>query len=112
MYKFHRFPYGIKSVPEAYQSRFKEIFNIEGVDTYIDDLLVWGNTKQEHDKRLKEVLSLARLNNVKFNLQKCKFGQSEIIILALIIIKLKQLQSCQDLKLSKIIRDYWECLPM
>lgn len=76
--KFLRLPYDIKSAPEVFQSRFKEIFIIAGVYTYIDDLLVWRITKQEHDKRLKDFLKLARLNNVKVNLQKCKFGKSEI----------------------------------
>ena len=77
-YKFLRMPYGIKSAPEVFQTIFKEIFNIKGADTYIDDLLVWGRTKEEHDARLKQVLEIAHKNNVRFNLSKCKFGQKQI----------------------------------
>lgn len=78
-YKFLRLPYGIKCAPEIFQERFKSIFDkIEGSDIYIDDLIIWGRNKQEHDLRLKKVLDTARENNVKFNLNKCKFGQKEI----------------------------------
>lgn len=45
---------------------------IEGVHTYVDDILVWGTTQNEHDKCLKEVLSRAWQNNLKLNKDKCK----------------------------------------
>lgn len=76
-YKFLRLPYGIKSAPEVFQTRFKSIFDLEGVDVYIDDIFIWGSTKEEHDERLKKVLQLAR-ENIKLNLQKCKFGKTEV----------------------------------
>ena len=37
-----------------------------------------GKNKKEHDIRLAEILKLAKINNVKFNLEKCKFGQNKI----------------------------------
>lgn len=77
-YRFLRLPYGIKSAPEVFQSRFKQIFNLEGVDVYIDDILIWGKTKSEHDERLKKVLQIAKETNVRFNLHKCRFGVNEI----------------------------------
>lgn len=48
-YKFLRLPYGIKSAPEVFHQCFKNIFNFEGVAVYIDDILVWGATREEHD---------------------------------------------------------------
>lgn len=84
-YKFLRHPYGIKSAPEVFQTRFKSIFDLEGVDVYIDDIFIWGSTKEEHDERLKKVLQLAREKNIKLNLQKCKFGKTEVKYLGHII---------------------------
>lgn len=77
-YKFLRMPYGICSAPEVFQERFKSIFVTEGSDVYIDDIIVWGKTKEEHDERLAKVLKLAKENNVKFNLNKCNFGKNKI----------------------------------
>jgi hypothetical protein len=34
--------------------------DIRGVETDIDDILVWGRTLQEHDERLKATLERAR----------------------------------------------------
>ncbi|ENN80774.1 hypothetical protein YQE_02783, partial [Dendroctonus ponderosae] len=46
-YTFLRLPYGIKSAPEIFQIRFKNIFrDIDGTDVYIDDIIVWG-TEQD-----------------------------------------------------------------
>lgn len=75
---FLRMPYGISLAPEFFHKRFRNIFNIEGVELYIDDILVYGRTKVEHDKRLLEVLKVAQKNNVTFNKSKCKFGLKEV----------------------------------
>lgn len=77
-FKFLRLPFGITSASEVFQKRFKEIFNIEGVELYVDDLIVYGKTKAEHDERLKKVIKIAKENNVRFNLEKCDFGKQKI----------------------------------
>lgn len=80
-YRFKRLPFGIVTASEVFQERFQEMFNMQGVEIYIDDILIHGKTKEEHDDRLKEVMELARKNNVKFNLEKCKFGMKEVTYL-------------------------------
>ena len=45
---------------------------------YIDDLLVHGRTKEEHDARLNKVFQRARDKNLKFKWDKCRFGIKEI----------------------------------
>lgn len=67
-------PYGIKLA----RKRFKNIFDMEGIDLYIDDIIVWGKNKEDYNKRPLEVLKVAKLNNVTFNKNKCKFGLNEI----------------------------------
>lgn len=59
-YKFCRMPFGISSAPEVFQKRVTQIFgDLPGVSCYIDDILVWGNTKAEHVERLQHVLARA-----------------------------------------------------
>jgi hypothetical protein len=51
---------------------------IPGVLVYIDDILIWGRTKEEHDERLKAVRE--RLEEMKFsvNPKKCHFSQVKV----------------------------------
>ena len=86
-YKFLRLPYGIRSAPEVFQEIFKSLFAGEGTRVYIDDILIWGRNREEHDARLERVLKIARDNNVKFNLSKCKFGRTELQYMGHIISK-------------------------
>lgn len=78
-YKFLRMPYGICSASEIFHRKVYECFDdMEGVCMYIDDLLVYGNTREIHDKRLKDVLERCQKINLKLNLNKCKFGLEEL----------------------------------
>ncbi|KAI5755975.1 hypothetical protein M8J77_021076 [Diaphorina citri] len=55
-YRFLRLPYGISCAPEKFHQKLYDFFSdIPGVLTYIDDILVFGSTKAEHDLRLKLV---------------------------------------------------------
>ena len=50
---------------------------MEGVKVIVDDL-IWGKDDEEHDARLKQVLTRAREVNLKFNAKKCKIKQEEV----------------------------------
>lgn len=45
-YKFLRLPFGIKVAPEVFHERFKTIFNVEGCEVYIDDLVMGYDAKR------------------------------------------------------------------
>lgn len=78
-YRFLRMPFGISSAPEIFHKKFKQIFEgLEGVDTYIDDIIVHGRNKEEHDERLRKVLQRASERNVKFNKSKFKFNKTKV----------------------------------
>ena len=78
-YRFLRAPFGIKSIPEMYQRCMSEIVeDIEGVEVIVDDILVWGSTVEEHDKRLKLTLDRIRQNNIMLSESKCEFRKEEI----------------------------------
>lgn len=87
-YKFLRMPFGICSASEVYQHRMRQILDdLDGVDVYIDDILIWGKTKQEHDKRLKNVFDRLRQENIKLNKDKCKIDVQQLKYLGHIISK-------------------------
>ncbi|CAB4009767.1 Hypothetical predicted protein, partial [Paramuricea clavata] len=79
-FRFTRMPFGIRSAQEVFHKRVHEIFeDIRGVETDIDDILVWGRTLQEHDERLKATLERARECNLKFKLEKCHFRSTSVV---------------------------------
>ena len=85
-YKFLRLPFGICSAPEVYHKIVHQMFeHIPGVNTMMDDVIVWGTTQQEHDDRLKEVLSIARKMNLKLNKEKCEFSVKKLTFIGDVI---------------------------
>ncbi|KAK3093011.1 hypothetical protein FSP39_010012 [Pinctada imbricata] len=78
-YKYRRMPFGISSAPEVFQKRISEIFDdIEGCEAIMDDVLIWGETIEQHNKRLRIVLERVRAANLKLNKQKCKISLTEV----------------------------------
>lgn len=78
-YRFLRLPFGISSASEVFQRSIAQMIEgLEGVVNIIDDLLVWGDSIQEHDDRLIKLLECARKNNLKLNRNKCKIRMTEI----------------------------------
>lgn len=52
---------------------------------YVDIMLLWGSTRQEHDERLRSVLEVARKAGLTFNPEKYEVGVTEISFLRDII---------------------------
>ena len=81
-YRFLRLPFGISMAPEAFHRKIHCLFeDLDGVDTMMDDFIVWGATREEHDERLRKVLEKCRSVNLKLNLDKCQFGVNELTYL-------------------------------
>lgn len=72
-------PFGIKSAQEVFQKRMSQHFgDLPGVETDIDDILVWGSYPEGHNERLKTVLDKCKSVNLTLNNSKCKFGVTEV----------------------------------
>jgi len=72
-------PFGIKSAQEVFQKRISQMFgDLLGVETDIDDILVWGANAEEHDRRLNAVLERCKNINLTLNKEKCQFGLFEV----------------------------------
>ncbi|XP_056109383.1 uncharacterized protein K02A2.6-like [Rhinichthys klamathensis goyatoka] len=78
-YRFLRLPFGISSASEVFQRAVAQMIeDLDGVINIVDDLLVWGETVQEHDARLRKLLQRAREYNLKLNKKKCQIRTSQI----------------------------------
>jgi len=52
---------------------------------YLDDIVIYGSSLQEHNKRLTEVLQRLRKHNLKLQVEKCAFLRKEVTYLGHII---------------------------
>ena len=70
---------GISLGPEAFQKKMNEILaGLDGCDVVVDDILVWGKTKKEHDDRLTAVVERIKNSGLKLKESKCCIRQSEV----------------------------------
>ncbi|XP_064475825.1 uncharacterized protein LOC135389723 [Ornithodoros turicata] len=85
-YCYRRLPFGIASAPEFFQRAMSRIVEgLPGVVCMIDDVLVFGVDKAEHDARLKSVIKRLNDAGVKLNFNKCKFGVPSVHFLGVIV---------------------------
>lgn len=77
-YRFLRLPFGVCSATEVFHNAMCKSFAMEGVEIFVDDLLVYGSSKEEHDRRLEAVLRRAAELGVRFNRDKCVFGAAQV----------------------------------
>nr|XP_050025120.1 uncharacterized protein K02A2.6-like [Dermacentor andersoni] len=85
-YCFCRLPFGITSAPVYFQKPMARILEgQEGVANMIDDILVFGRTRQEHDARLSQMLSRLGKAGITLNQDKCRFGVPEVSFLGVVV---------------------------
>lgn len=85
-YCFQRLPFGICSAPEYYQRQMSRILEgMGGVVNMIDDILVFGRTKEEHDRRLHDLLQRLRRVGVKLNKAKFVFAVPKLKFLCVVV---------------------------
>ena len=73
---FTQISFGNSSAQDIFQSEMFE--DKEGVEVVVDDLLIWAEMKEGHDKRLEKVLQRARQHNLKLNKEKSQIKCDQI----------------------------------
>ncbi|XP_063363596.1 uncharacterized protein K02A2.6-like [Cydia amplana] len=72
LFQYKRLMFGITCAPEVFQKILERmVISCEGVINFIDDILVFGSTEEEHDSRVEKVLRILEDNNVLLNDKKC-----------------------------------------
>ncbi|MBW0544418.1 hypothetical protein O181_084133 [Austropuccinia psidii MF-1] len=85
IYEYTRMPFGIKNTPAHFQSMMDTIFQEEILEgwmvVYIDDIIIYSQTWEDHVQYIDRVLSKWIPINLKVSLKKCNFGQQELLAL-------------------------------
>lgn len=72
--------FGISCAPEMFQKIMEQILaDCENTVNYIDDVLIFGATEQEHDEALGRVLKALKSRGVLLNQTKCVFKVTEVM---------------------------------
>lgn len=86
-YRFIRLPFGLCNAPDIFQEILQTVVlaNCPGTANYLDDILVFGHTKEEHDENLRYTLSGLREHNVLRNYEKCVSGIQSVKFLGFLL---------------------------
>ncbi|XP_062714013.1 uncharacterized protein K02A2.6-like [Aedes albopictus] len=79
LFKCKRLPPGVKSAPGAFQKVIDSMIgDLEGVESFLDDVLVHGKTPEEHDRNLDLILQRIQEYGFRLKLDKCRIYMTEV----------------------------------
>lgn len=87
-YEFKRMPFGLKNAPATFQRVMDNILrgiNNEECLVYLDDIVIFSTSLQEHIERLRKVFMRLRNANFKVQLDKSEFLRKEVNYLGHVI---------------------------
>ena len=81
LFEFLVMPFGLTNAPATFQSAMNQIFQPflrKGVLVFMDDILVYTSTLDEHVALLQQVFDIIQQHQFLIKLSKCSFGQHQI----------------------------------
>lgn len=87
-WEWNRMPQGITNAPSTFQRLMEKCMgdiNLREVLVFLDDIIVFSKTLEEHEARLTKVLSRLRENGLKLSPEKCRFFQTSVRYLGHIV---------------------------
>ena len=88
LFEYLVMPFGLHGAPATFQNFINDVlrehFDIF-VSAYIDDLLIYSNSMQEHREHVRTVLQKLREAGLHVNVDKCEFHVEEVLYLGMIV---------------------------
>jgi hypothetical protein len=79
LYQFNRMPFGVSAAPASFQRCMDTVLHgCKGACAYLDDVIVTGETKEEHLANLEVELEKLEKAGLKLNKKKCFFMEPQI----------------------------------
>uniref|UniRef100_A0A3P8S9L5 ribonuclease H n=1 Tax=Amphiprion percula TaxID=161767 RepID=A0A3P8S9L5_AMPPE len=80
-WEFNRMPQGVTNAPSTFQRLMEKCMgslHLKEVLVFIDDLIIFADTLEEHERRLLRVLTKLKEYGLKLSPDKCKFLQTSV----------------------------------
>jgi hypothetical protein len=85
-YEFTVMPFGLTNAPATFQRMMTKLLHgISGCLVFIDDIIFFADTWEEHQKILEEVLRRIKASGLKLKATKCQFGRESVQFLGHIV---------------------------
>ncbi|GBG59096.1 hypothetical protein CBR_g24439 [Chara braunii] len=84
LYEFTVMPFGLTNAPTTFQSLMDKVLHEQigrSMVVYLDDILIFSKSMEEHLKHLEEVLTILKKTQLHLNLEKSEFGKDSVIYL-------------------------------
>jgi hypothetical protein len=82
IYQYCRLPMGLCESASVFQRLVAQtLADCEGTIVFIDDILIFAPTMEEHDRRLEQTLKKLSENDFRLNTEKCQFASDTITFL-------------------------------
>jgi hypothetical protein len=81
-------PFGLTNAPTTFMRLMDDVlrpFTNSFVVVYLDDILIFNRTWEEHMRHIQQVLSTLRQHKLYANLEKCSFGMNRVQYLGYIV---------------------------
>ena len=80
-YEFNRMPFGLCNAPATFQRLMERCMgdlNLRDCLIYLDDIIIFSSTFEEHLEHLEAVFARLKEHNLKLKASKCEFLKSEV----------------------------------
>lgn len=86
-FRYRRLPFGLKNAPAYFQATMLHVLKycIEFCQVYIDDLIVYSDSVEQHLHHLRQVLAALAKAGLTVNVDKCQFGKTRLKYLGLLV---------------------------
>lgn len=88
LYEFTVMPFGLTNAPATFQKTMNKVLTPylnKFVIVYLDDILIYSRSKEEHYEHLRKVLAVLRDYGFYCKRSKCEFGRTSLPYLGFVV---------------------------
>jgi len=88
LYEFQVMPFGLTNTPSTFQDMMNHVFSDLldlGILAYMDGVLIYAKTMEEHERLVKDVLTRLQTNGLTVSAEKCVWKTQEVEFLGYVI---------------------------